>query len=135
MELLLNLLWVAMALAAFCVLLRNRNAAHRLRGVPLSLAVLALACALVLLFPFVSASDDLHPTQAVLEDASKRIQRVIAPNQQVQSGLFAAVLPALLAASLLFALVTVRGNRPIACKAPVVNRECTPRAGRSPPAV
>jgi len=135
MELLLNLLWVSMALAAFSAFLRNRSASPEIRGAPLSMALLALACVMVLLFPIVSASDDLHPTQAVLEDATKRIQHVIAPNQQVQSGLFAAVVPALLAASLLFALVTLHGCRPITCEARVVNRERTPHAGRSPPAL
>src|ERR1035438_2059956 len=74
MELLLNLLWVAMALAAFCVFTWKRRAASQLPKVPYAKALLGLACVLVLLFPVISASDDLHPTQAVLEDATKRIQ-------------------------------------------------------------
>lgn len=133
MELLLNLLWVAMALIAFSVFAGTNNATSDLRKVPYRKALLALACILVLLFPFVSASDDLHPTQAVLEDATKRVQKAIAPYQQVQAGLSTAMLPSLLAIYLMFALVVLRAWQPIACKANVIARERAPHDGRSPP--
>ncbi len=80
MELLLNLAWVALALAAFSALLRSRSAKSQGRHkLPYGKALLALTCVLVLLFPVVSASDDLHPAQAVLEEATKRIQQFAAP--------------------------------------------------------
>jgi|GEM_PF-1700841 len=133
MELLLNLLWVAMALAAFSVFVRKHCAYSQLPNAPYAKALFALACVLVLLFPVVSASDDLHPTQAVLEDATKKIQQAVAPYQQVQAGLFTSMLPALLAIYPMFALVALHAWRPIACEAQVIFRECTPHDGRSPP--
>jgi hypothetical protein len=133
MELLLNLVWVTIALAAFSVFLRKNRETFQLSAVPYNKALLALAFVLVLLFPFVSASDDLHPTQAVLEDATKRMPQVVAPNLHAQSGSFAAVLPLLLASSLAFALVALHRWHPNACEARVICRERTPRAGRSPP--
>jgi len=135
MELLLNLLWVTMALAAFCVFTRKRQAASQLPKVPYAKALLGLVCVLVLLFPVVSASDDLHPTQAVLEDATKRIQQVIAPHQQVQAGSFTSMLPVLLAVYLTFALVALLGWQPIATVARAIRRECAPHDGRSPPSL
>lgn len=134
MELLLNLLWVAMALAAFSVFMRKRRADSFLAKVPHAKAALVLACVLVLLFPFVSASDDLHPTQAVLEDATKRIQHVVA-HYQHQAGSFGSMLPALLALFLMFALVALRAWQPIACEARVMQCESTPHDGRSPPSL
>jgi hypothetical protein len=135
MELLLNLLWIAITLAAFSMLLRSRGDSSRMPRIAYGKALLALACVLVLLFPVVSASDDLHPTQAVLEDASKRIQQAVAPFQHVQSGLFTAVLPALLAVSLMSALTGSRFWLPVACEARVIHRERTPRDGLSPPSL
>ncbi len=135
MELLLNLVWIAMALAAFSALLRKRSTVPRLPGVTYSNALLALACALVLLFPVVSASDDLHPTQAVLEDATKRMQQVVAPYQHGESGSFTAMLPALLAIYLMFALIALLAWRPIAYEARVISREYSPHDGRSPPSL
>ncbi len=80
MELLLNLVWIAVAVAAFTALARMQRAPAQMRqihGARYTNALLALACVLVLLFPIISASDDLHPSQAVLEDATKRIQQGI----------------------------------------------------------
>jgi hypothetical protein len=133
MELLLNLVWVAMALAAFSVFVRKRCAYSQPPNVPYAKALFALACVLVLLFPVVSASDDLHPTQAVLEDATKRVQQAVAPYQQVQAGLFTSMLPALLNVYLMFALVALHAWWPIACEAGVISRERTLHDGRSPP--
>lgn len=135
MELLLNLVWIAIALGAFSVFARGGGTFSRLAKIPYWKAVLALACVLVLLFPVVSASDDLHPTQAVLEDATKRIQQLVAPLQHSQGDLVAAMVSALLAAHLVFALVALRCWQPIACEARLVHHERTPRDGRSPPAL
>ncbi|SRR5579883_2851747 len=72
MELLLNLVWAAVAIFAYAVYAVG-NRSWRTAGVRSAQAVVALACALVLLFPVISASDDLHPTEAVVEDAAKRM--------------------------------------------------------------
>ncbi len=133
MELLLNLVWVALALAAFSALLRNRRAASQLPQGPYGKALLALACVMVLLFPVVSASDDLHPAQAVLEEATKRIQQFAAPAHHVQSVSDGGMILYLLATYLLFALVALQVSEPLAQEARVIRRERLPRAGRSPP--
>ncbi len=73
MELLLNLAWALLALAAVLFWHRQRKSADRGR----MRSLLALGCLLALLFPVVSASDDLHPLRAEAEESSisKRVVR------------------------------------------------------------
>jgi len=74
MELLLNTIWLLVAIEAF---LFWRPA--RYKGTPTvrdhnnSFGILALACALVLLFPVISLTDDLHAEQAAMEDSSRTV--------------------------------------------------------------
>ncbi len=69
MELLLNLAWLLLALPAYW--LWRRGAETRLtRRVTSLQCLLALGCVLVLLFPVISASDDLHAMRAEMEDSS-----------------------------------------------------------------
>ena len=69
MELLLNLAWLLLALPAYW--LWQRDAGTRMaRRVSSLQCLLALGCALVLLFPVISASDDLHAMRAEMEDSS-----------------------------------------------------------------
>src|SRR5260370_10988158 len=69
MELLLNLAWVLLGLPAYW--LWRRHAGARAGRIFDSLqGLLALGCALVLLFPVISASDDLHAMRAEMEDSS-----------------------------------------------------------------
>jgi hypothetical protein len=70
-ELLLNLCWLALMLPAF-LLWRRRNPSDRSTRRSL-LFVCTLACLLILLFPFISASDDLHGGVQAIEE-SKRTQ-------------------------------------------------------------
>jgi hypothetical protein len=69
MEQLLNLLWLMLVLPAFFVWrfqlsrLRSSRTRHSSRSFVL------LGCLLVLLFPVVSASDDLHPISAEVEES------------------------------------------------------------------
>jgi hypothetical protein len=76
MELLLNIAWVLMALPAYWLWRRNAEArqTRRLSGLQ---CLLALGCVLVLLFPVISATDDLHAMRAEMEDSatSKRAVR------------------------------------------------------------
>lgn len=75
MELLLNIVWLALAVPALWIW--RRKPAHTStpqrfgRGRP----YLLLGCALVLLFPVVSATDDLHAMRPEMEEsnASKRL--------------------------------------------------------------
>jgi len=75
MELLLNLVWVLLALPAYWLWRRSAGATVR-RPSPLQ-CLLALGCALVLLFPVISATDDLHAMRAEMEESasSKRTVR------------------------------------------------------------
>src|SRR6516225_7337794 len=107
MELLLNLVWLALALLSFLLFAIKRKTTVRHSHVSFGTALLALACALVLLFPVVSASDDLHPTQAVLEDATKRVQQLSASLHSGNFVSFSSMVPALLAIYLLAALVAL----------------------------
>ncbi|MGO8795211.1 MAG: hypothetical protein ACLQLC_10340 [Candidatus Sulfotelmatobacter sp.] len=69
MELFLNLAWVLLALPAYWLWQRNAEA-HRGRRLTPWQCLLALGCALVLLFPVISASDDLHAMRAEMEDSA-----------------------------------------------------------------
>jgi hypothetical protein len=73
MELLLNLAWMLLAVPAYWLWRRDAGA-RRVSGPQ---CLLALGCALVLLFPVISATDDLHAMRAEMEDAavSKRAVR------------------------------------------------------------
>jgi hypothetical protein len=70
MELLLNIIWLALAAAAFGWLLpgamaaRGRGRAHCLQ------AILALGCVAALLFPIISITDDLSAGHEVLEESA-----------------------------------------------------------------
>jgi len=75
MELLLNLLWLMLALPAVLVW-RRQSASSRSAWSPCpSRSFVLLGCVLALLFPIVSATDDLHPMRAEIEESgpSKRL--------------------------------------------------------------
>jgi len=76
MELLLNLAWVLLALPAYWLWRRDAGARPSRRMSSLQCS-LALGCVLVLLFPVISASDDLHAMRAEMEESatSKRAVR------------------------------------------------------------
>jgi hypothetical protein len=132
MELLLNLVWLALALLSFDLFVTRRKATVRHRRAPFGMASLALACALVLLFPVVSASDDLHPTQAVLEDATKRVQQLSAAHHGNFS-FSSAMVPALLALYLLPTVILLSKWLPAESEARVISLSRKPIPGRSPP--
>ena len=73
MELLLNLAWVLLALPAFWLWHDSRHAPTGRRCTALQ-CLLALGCALVILFPVISATDDLRAMRTEMEEspASKR---------------------------------------------------------------
>ena len=65
MELTLNLVWLILALPAYWIWKQPAGMkAGRLRS------FLILSCTLVLLFPVVSATDDLHPIASEIEDSN-----------------------------------------------------------------
>jgi hypothetical protein len=73
MELLLNLLWLLLAMPAFWLWRYSRIAPERRRANPFH-GLLALGCLLVILFPVISATDDLRAMRAEMEESptSKR---------------------------------------------------------------
>lgn len=70
MELILNAFWLALALASLCLWQQGTYSTKGHRGYSTSLhALIILGCALILLFPVISLTDDLHDAQAVMEDS------------------------------------------------------------------
>jgi len=67
MELFLNLCWLGLLLPAF-LLWQWRTPSHRSRHGSL-IFVCTLGCVLVLLFPVISASDDLHSISQAMEES------------------------------------------------------------------
>lgn len=131
MELLLNLIWALLALGAFFVLLGSRHSSVRRLRVPYLNALIALSCIVWLLFPVVSASDDLHPTQAVVEDATRRVQQSVAAVHQLTPSI--SILPSLLASFLLAALIVLAPWRLTQFAPRLLEAAHIPLAGRGPP--
>ena len=72
MELLLNVVWLMLILPAIWIWRRDADRIHPARGFGRAMPFLVLGCVLLLLFPVVSATDDLHPMQADIEESSSR---------------------------------------------------------------
>jgi len=133
MELLLNLIWILLALLAVFGFLRGRRVSDQLARVPYRKPLLALACGVVLLFPIVSASDDLHPAQAVVEEASKRVQLTVAPLHLLRTSPPLPMLAATLALCMTCALAVLQPFHPLALTARLLDGAILPSAGRAPP--
>ncbi len=98
MELLLNLVWLLLAIPAFWLWRRGVSASERKYSSPHCL--LALGCILVLLFPVISATDDLHAMRAEIEEPgiSKRtVRQAVADKGSAATGSWHAA-PAVIAA-------------------------------------
>jgi len=97
MELLLNLSWLVFALVAVGLWwhARSEQCCNRLPQ------LVVLSCVLILLFPVVSVTDDLHPIRPEMEESSpsKKIKAI--PASSNNSGVFDS-LPAHVACSFLF---------------------------------
>ncbi len=130
MELLLNLIWMALVIGSFLIFAR-RGQSSGSRNPYRSL--LALACVLFLLFPIISASDDLHPSQALMEEASRRIP-LVASHLHFSAGSSAIhILPMLLLA-LMLALVELEPLVPPDLKLRLLDANSPSLHGRAPPA-
>ena len=70
MELLLNLLWAALTLLGLGLGWRRRVFARTPGQCDRVPGLVVLSCALILLFPIVSATDDLHAIQPAMEESS-----------------------------------------------------------------
>jgi len=76
MELFLNFCWLSLLLPAW-LLWRRRTASHnpaKSRAVRPLVFICALACALILLFPVISVSDDLHAMRPEMEESERALR-------------------------------------------------------------
>lgn len=85
MELLLNLAWILLVLPGYW-LWRRGEGARAARRVTALQFLLALGCGLVLLFPVISATDDLHAMRAEMEESSTSKRAVRAAGSEKSSG-------------------------------------------------
>jgi hypothetical protein len=97
MELLLNLLWLTLALPALWLWRRESAFAHGPRRFDRVRPCLILSCILLLLFPVVSATDDLHAMRQEIEESSPSKRVVKAVVDKSSTGISTAgALPALI---------------------------------------
>jgi hypothetical protein len=82
MELLLNLVWLALALPAIWIWRHEPAQATNCCGYSRLRSSLLLICVLVVLFPVISATDDLHPMRTEMEESSpfKRVVKQTSSN-------------------------------------------------------
>ena len=124
MELLLNVVWLLAVGAGAYTGLRWR--AER----PGWQAVIAFACAALLIFPVISATDDLHPSFMIVEDATKRLAR--GPALLIHIAPAVALLAVLIFTPSLQTVSRLRAPASFACSAhPGFGRAAD---GRAPPA-
>jgi hypothetical protein len=86
MELLLNILWLLLAVPALLIW-RRRTASCGAGSYGGFSCFFVLGCVLLLLFPVVSASDDLHPICAEIEESSPT-KRVVKQSPNLRSAVW-----------------------------------------------
>jgi hypothetical protein len=134
MELLLNLAWMLLALPAFW-LWRQGGTARVARRVTALQCLLALGCAVVLLFPVISATDDLHAMRAEMEESATSKRTVLHAGSEKHSIWVNRLQgPPALMASIAWTPAPETGRLEISalCLLPVA-RPCALRMGRAPP--
>jgi hypothetical protein len=134
MELLLNLAWMLLALPAYW--LWRRDAGLRAaRWVSSLQCLLALGCVLVLLFPVISASDDLHAMRAEMEDSSISKRTVRQAGSDKSSGWVNRLqgAPAAVASAVWLVAPEVRLFEVSVRRLAPLTRACVFHGGRAPP--
>jgi hypothetical protein len=134
MELLLNLAWLLLALPAYCVWRRGVVAKRQSRFNSLQ-GLLALGCLLVLLFPVISATDDLHAMRAEMEEPGINKRSVRQTSQDKSSvkvsGLYNP--PAIVENASSFTLSRVSWHESLPTSSFSSSAPSILRAGRAPP--
>jgi hypothetical protein len=134
MELLLNLAWLLLALPAFWLWhnARNARAEHKFTSWQ---CLMALGCLLVLLFPVISATDDLLAMRTEMEESplSKRSIRQAGSDKSARN-LRLQSTPALVGTHPSFALVAERSDSPVVPDR-IVPAVRLVAVGRAPPIV
>lgn len=134
MELFLNLAWLLLVLPACWLLLISRNDRSHRKFSSLQCA-LTLTCVLVILFPVISATDDLHAMRAEMEESQVNKQvvgRAQSDRTSARHSRFPSP-PAVLQTQLAFALTAEYGDLPVG---PSFSLPAAPFAippGRAPP--
>jgi hypothetical protein len=106
LETALNLIWAALAISAFAIVL-PRSA---VRGRKLLPVTIALVCVLLLLFPIISITDDLISNSAITEEwnnASRRITAMMIHGHDAPVVVLAIVLQLFVAALLLIGFLEI----------------------------
>jgi len=123
MELILNLVWLGIAATSLALVLPRAIRSRR----PL-LIVVSLVCALALLFPVVSISDDLSADRDTVEE-SISIRRIVDAAQHHDAPLLALLVQAFVLALLTAAIGRVADEQPL-YRAVLLTPQTEPR---SPP--
>jgi hypothetical protein len=132
MELLLNLAWLLLVLPAYWLWrgARSMPAGRKFHSLQ---CLLALACMLVILFPVISATDDLHAMRAEMEE-SPAGKRTVRQSSNDHATAWKRQSPPALAGPTRSLIVTVEGWRPLTT--PLLILPAAPaieQAGRAPP--
>jgi hypothetical protein len=133
MELLLNLAWLLLAVPA-CWLWRGSRAASTGRKFTALQCLLALGCVLVILFPVVSATDDLRAMRNEMEESPNSKRSVLHPSNDKVSAWKLQSPPAL--AANIGPLIANNGEGWQQRPSPSLSLPAAPaieRAGRAPP--
>ena len=114
MELLLNLLWLMLALPAFWLWQRQAERTRARQSWHSFRRLLVLGCLLILLFPVISASDDLHFIRPEMEEStsSKRALRHAASDKLSS---FRIALPPLAATTQIAQIVPIAHDCGLVC--------------------
>ena len=134
MELLLNLAWLLLALPAYWLWRRGTGARNARRLTALQF-LLTLVCALVLLFPVISATDDVHAMRSEIEDSAVG-ERAVRPTGSDKPSSWVNRLqgsPAILTSSSWLPAAEVRLFESCVAQISPWSRPCVLNAGRAPP--
>lgn len=134
MELLLNLVWLLLAVPAYW-LWRESGQGHSRRNFNALQVLLALGCAIVLLFPVISATDDLHAMRAEIEEpsSSKRSVRQASHDKNSTSNVRLSTPPAVVESFAKFAPDIERAGITLPLKSYLPVEPVFSNAGRAPP--
>ena len=134
MELLLNLAWLLLVLPAYGIWRQGAVAKRQNRFNSLQ-SLLALGCLLVLLFPIISATDDLHAMRAEMEEpgTSKRSVRQASPDKFSVKVSRMHHSPAILQNAIPFALSCDSWRESVITSSSPLPAPSLLRAGRAPP--
>ena len=133
MELLLNLAWLLLALPAYWLWRSSRMASSGRKSSSLQ-CLLALACLLVILFPVISATDDLLAMRSEMEESPASKRSVRQASHEKVSGWKLQSPPALIATATSFPVNDERRQPVLPLSVCAPPDPVIERTGRAPPA-